>query len=155
MKTTLKKLAAIVLVSATMLSLAACSKGTSVKKITKDDFVSKIEKEGYQTMDGNLEEDMTVSIVSHSEDLSVLVTYKGFASNDSAKAYFDSLKEVAEGGKKSGLVKKLSTSSSKIEATDDDSYTVFLYAEDMIIVAMSDADKSSDVDSILKTIGVL
>ena len=156
MKNTLKKIAAIVLVSATMLSLAACSKGSSAKKITKEEFISKAEKKGYQIMDGDLETDnMTVSVVAYNSDGSVLLQYTNFTSKDSAKLYFDSMKDVAEDSKKSGEIKKLSTSSSKIEATDDTNYTVFVYAEDMIVIAITDADKSSAADSALKTIGVL
>ena len=107
-------------------------------------------------MDGDLETDnMTVSVVAYNSDGSVLLQYTNFTSKDSAKLYFDSMKDVAEDGKKSGEIKKLSTSSSKIEATDDTNYTVFVYAEDMIVIAITDADKSSAADSVLKTIGVL
>ena len=156
MKTTLKKLAAIVLVSATVLSLAACSKGGSAKKVSKEDFVAKIEKEGFQTMDtGASEENGTKeNVIAFSEE-GLMVSYSIHNSKDDAKKQFDEMKESAEAAKKEGEIEKLSTSSSKITASSAEQYLVVVYADDMTIAAMGTPDDSSKVDSVLKAIGVL
>lgn len=156
MKTTLKKLAAIVLVSATVLSLAACSKGGSAKKISKDDFVTKIEKEGFSTMDAgiNEEEGTKENVIAFSEE-GIMVTYQVYNSKDDAKKNFDELKSGAEEAKESGQIDKLSTSSSKITASSSDEYMVVVYVDDMMVVGAGTPDSSSKVDSALKAIGVL
>ena len=156
MKTTLKKLAAIVLVSASVLSFAACSKGGSAKKITKDDFISKAEKEGFTTMDlgSNEEEGAKESAMAVSDD-GVVLTYTIYASKDEAKKTFDEMKESAEAAKESGEISKLSTSSSKVTASSDEQYMVVVCAEDMMVAAIGTPDTSSKVDSALKAIGVL
>ena len=156
MKTTLKKLAAIVLVSATVLSLAACSKGGSAKKVSKEDFVAKIEKEGFQTMDAGASEetDTKENVIAFSEE-GLMVSYSIHNSKEGAKKQFDEMKESAEASKKSGEIEKLSTSSSKITASSAEQYLVVVYADDMTIAAMGTPDNSSKVDSVLKAIGVL
>ena len=156
MKTTLKKLAAIVLVSATVLSLAACSKGGSAKKVSKEDFVAKIEKEGFQTMDAgaNEENGTKENVVAFSEE-GLMVSYTIYNSKDDAKKQFDEMKESAEAAKKEGQIEKLSTSSSKITASGAEDYMVIVYADDMMVTAAGTPDTSSKVDSALKAIGVL
>ncbi len=156
MKTTLKKLAAIVLVSATVLSLAACSKGGSAKKVSKEDFVAKIEKEGFKTMDAgaNEENGTKENVVAFSEE-GLMVSYTIYNSKDDAKKQFDEMKESAEAAKKEGQIEKLSTSSSKITASGAEDYMVIVYADDMMVTAAGTPDTSSKVDSALKAIGVL
>ena len=156
MKTTLKKLAAIVLVSATVLSLAACSKGGSAKKVTKEDFIAKAEKAGFQTMEtGASEEEGTKDgVLAYSED-GLMMTYVIYGSNDDAKKAFDEMKDSASKAKDEGEIKKLSTSSSKITASSDEQYMVIVYAEDMMVMCAGTPDTSSKVDSALKDVGVL
>jgi len=156
MKTTLKKLAAIVLVSATVLSLAACSKGGSAKKVSKEDFVAKIEKEGFKTMDAgaNEENGTKENVVAFSEE-GLMVSYTIYNSKDDAKKQFDEMKESAEAAKKEGQIEKLNTSSSKITASGAEDYMVIVYADDMMVTAAGTPDTSSKVDSALKAIGVL
>ena len=154
---TVKKIVAAVLVSAMALSLAACG-GSKVKKISADDFKSKLEKEGYTVMDGDSEEEnVKTSLMAYDADMTVMLTYNEYTSKDAAKEMFDGFKDALEEAKKDGSVKKSSVSSSKITASDDDSYTVMLYAEDMMIVAVSFSggdDAAKKVDDAIKALGV-
>ena len=151
---TVKKLVAVVLVGAMALSLAAC--GSKAKKISADDFKSKLEKEGFTVMDtGASDEGVKSSMMAYNEDMSVIVNYNIFESKDDAKKYFDDMKSSAEEAKKDGSIEKLSTSSSKITADGGDSgYIVVVYAEDMIIMATSMSGNSDGVKDCIKTLGV-
>ncbi|MBO4687655.1 MAG: hypothetical protein J5636_04010 [Clostridiales bacterium] len=149
MKTTLKKIAAIVLVSASVLALAACSK--SYKKISSDDFKTKLEKEGYTTMASEGEDGAKETVLAYSEE--AMVTYNLYDSKDAAKEMFDNLKETAKKAKDEGEIEKLSTSSNKITAKDDSQYMVCVYVEDTVIVGMAAADDSSKLDSAFKALG--
>ena len=152
----MKKIAAIVLVGATVLSLAACSK-KSAKKISSADFKSKLEAEGYSIMENEdvADEDIKESVGAYSEDMSVMLTYSLYKEKDTAKKMFDTMKSLAELGKSQEGV-KVSTSSSKVSIQEDESYSVFIIAEDMIITATAQPgsdDKVKEADSALKALG--
>ena len=151
---TVKKLVAAVLVTAMALSLAACG-GSKVKKISADDFKSKLEKEGYTVMETEGDEGVKTAMMAYNSDMSVMLTYSLFESKDDAKKNFDNFKDGAEEAKKSGEIEKLSTSSSKITADGGESgYVVVAYAEDMIIMATSLSGDADAVKSVCKTLGI-
>ncbi|MBO4928183.1 MAG: hypothetical protein J5379_08040 [Clostridiales bacterium] len=145
---TVKKLVAVVLVSAMALSLAAC--GGSKKKIDSAKFKEVMEKEGFTVMETDADEGAKESCLAYNEDMSVMLTYSLFEKKDDAKEWFDGMYDSAKEAKDAGEVDKLSKSGNKITASGDGEYIVIVMAEEMIILGTGD-EKS--VDSAIKALG--
>lgn len=144
---------AAVLITAMVLSLAAC--GSKVKKMTAEEFTSKLEKENFTVKETKGSEDVKTSIVAYNSDMSVMLTYSLFASTEAAKKNFDYFKETAEAAKKEGTIEKLSTSSSKITADGgEDGYIVVAYAEDMVIMVTALTTNSDAAKDACKVLGI-
>lgn len=150
-----KRIVAAVVVSALALSLAACG-GSKAKKISAEDFQTKLEKENYTVMETpSSDEQITKTLVGYNEDMSVMVTYSLYGNKDDAKKAFDDFKEGAEEAKKSGEIEKLSTSSSKITATSEGQCVIVVYAEDMIVMSTSlSGDNEDGAKAAIKALGV-
>ena len=147
---TVKKMVAVVLVSAMALSLAAC--GKKLKKISADDFKSKLEGEGFMVMESEGEDGVKQEMMAYSEG-GVVITYSLYEKADEAKKAFDDMKDAAKEAKESGEIDSLSTSSNKLTAKSSDQYIVMINVDDMFIACMSSADSSSDADKALKALG--
>lgn len=155
MKTTMKKFASIILVGATVLSLAACSKKT--KKLTADEFKSKMEAEGYVVTDAEADEESGATVISAgSEDDTVGFSLAQFADKDSAKEYFEQIKTFADLAKQLDSNADVSKSSSKITVQNSEKYTVMILADDTIVTAMAEPASDEKVDKVksgLKALG--
>ena len=151
----LKKMVSVVLVGVMALSMAACG-GSKAKKISAEDFKSKLEEKGYTVMETEpTEEGVKSAVMAYNSDMSVIVNHNIFGSKDDAKKFFEDMKSSAEEAKKAGSIDKLSTSSSKITADGgDEGYVVVVYAEDMIIMATSMSGDADAVKECIKTLGV-
>ncbi|MBO7564575.1 MAG: hypothetical protein J6T40_07000 [Clostridiales bacterium] len=152
---TVKKLVSVVLIGAMALSMAACG-GKGAKKVAPADFKSKLEAEGYtvvEATDENREEGVKTQFSAIGT--SVMISYSEYENKDDAKEFFDMTKDSAKKAKDDGEIDKLSTSSSRICATSEDSYIEFVYADDMIIMAMGGGENGkSDVADALKILGL-
>lgn len=150
---TVKKLASVVLVGAMALSIAACG-SKSVKKISAEDFKSKLEAESYTVVASEEpEEGMKTQISAIGEN--VVISYAEYESKDDAKKAFDEFKESAKAAKDAGEIEKLSTSSSRITATQEGAYIEIVYAEDMFIMVMGSGDDAKkDATAALKVLGL-
>ena len=152
MKTVMKKVAAIVLVSATVLSLAACSK--KAKKLTAAEFKTKMEAEGYSVSEA-VEEDGASAVLATNEAGTVSIGHMTFADKDTAQKYFDSLKSIYDLAKgQEGM--KISTSSTKLTVESDENYGVMILAEDTMISASAQPATDENIDackSALKALG--
>ena len=149
---TVKKLVAVVLVSAMALSLAAC--GKKMKKISSDDFKSKLEKEGFALMENPESEDgIKESVMAYNEDMSVMLTFSTYEKADEAKDTFNTMKDEAKKAKDNGEIDSLSTSSNKISAKSEDAYIVVINVDEMFIYAVGEGENSGKVDDALKALG--
>ena len=152
---TVKKLVSVVLIGAMALSMAACgSKGA--KKVSPADFKSKLEAESYTVIEADEENREEGAKTQYSAiGSSVMMSYAEYESKDAAKKIFDTAKDSAKAAKDAGEIDKLSTSSSRICATSEDSYIEFVYADDMVIMAMGGGENAkSDVAAALKILGL-
>ena len=154
MKTTMKKIAAIVLVGATVLSLAACSK--KAKALTADEFKSKMEAEGYTVTDASTDAESGASIISAgNEDGSVGFALAQFADKDAAKEYFEQVKAFADLAKSFDASADVSTSSSKVTVKSSDSYSVMILAGNTMVTATAEPASDENIDAAKKGLKAL
>ena len=152
----LKKVAAIVLIAATVLSLTAC--GPTKKKVEPKDFKKKLEKKGFyveEAEDEDAEENYYGIYYDEEDDeVWVLIDYYLFDKASDAKSCFnasyDSMKKEKDKGKFDGETTKNTWKfTGDGEFTDDSKmgegeyYIVGIVAEEMVIIAYSYGDKTS------------
>ncbi len=153
MKTTMKKVAAIVMVSAMALAMAACKKGA--KKVSVDDFKKACEEVGLTVEDLGGGDGAKEQYEAKNADGSLEVTYVVAEKSDDAKKAFelasagiDSLKELGADVKKS---------SGKLVVTmEDKMYAAAVHSGDMFlsISASNDAEAVKTAKELASKLGI-
>lgn len=143
MKTTMKRIAAIVLVSVTALSIAACGKKN--KSISAEDFKSKLEKEGYTVTDYGEDEEVTAKLTAVNKDHSVSIVYGKFANKDDAETNFqaqkDAINSVKSEAKEQGF--DIAISSSEVIMSDAEHYSATILAGDTLVVITAEGSEDA------------
>ena len=158
MKTVMKKMAAIVLVGATVLSLAACSKKN--KALTAAEFTTKLEAEGFTVEDKGVDAETGATMTEATKD-GVTADLGVFADKDAAKELFNQTKStmeaLAELSKQMGQEMKVSTSSNKITMEGGaDGYSVIILADNTIVTVAAEPGTDENISaakSALKALG--
>lgn len=153
MKTTMKKVAAIVMVSAMALAMAACKK--SAKKVSVDDFKKACEEVGLTVEDLGGGDGAKEQYEATNSDNSLEVTYVIAEKSDDAKKAFDMATAGTDSLKELGAdVKK---SSGKLVVTmEDKMYAAAVQSGDMFlsISASNDAEAVKTAKELASKLGI-
>lgn len=153
MKTTMKKVAAIVMVSAMALAMAACKK--SAKKVSVDDFKKACEEVGLTVEDLGGGDGAKEQYEATNSDGTLEVSYVVAENSDDAKTAFELVTASADSAKELGAdVKK---SSGKIVISmGDQLYSAAVQSGDMFltITASSDADAVKTAKDLASKLGI-
>ena len=158
----LKKLTALALIGAMVLSLAGCGE----KKITGKEFKKILKDEDFEVIEGD-DDDYEENYTAISEDGDVIIQYYLFEDKDDAKDDFEDgyedLKDAKDDDEFEGTLKKSGNRSTVKGEFDDNKmygdselYMVCIRVDEMMIVALTaDTSKSAvkDVDEALKALG--
>ena len=148
---TIKKTVSVLLICAIVLAFSACKK---TKKISAEDFTSKLENELFTISKGGEEASLKTWLVATYTDPEsrhlTRVTYFEYISETAAQNAFDSDINYYKRSEKAMKYNELSFSSHRIKADNGSTYTVEVFVDDMIIeVCGSDKSKVKSVLSLL------
>jgi len=145
---TVRKTVSVLLVCAIAFAFAGCKKD---KKISAEDFRSKMEAESFTVSEGNAP-CKTCLEAHHSTESGKTVTiiYYEYSSAENAKSKFDSQKKSFENAGKGDSV-IVSTSSDRLRLENDSVLRITVFVDDMIVEAFG-SDKDT-LKSAMKALG--
>lgn len=152
MMKTIKKMAAIVMVSAMVFSIAACKKGS--KAVSADDFKKACEEVSLTVSDEGAVDGLKKSLNAKNDDDSIDVAYMVADSEDDAKEGFKYFTDNTDSMKEMGA--DIKSSDNKLEVSM--SNLMYIYAvrsgDTIITISAAGEDQISTAKDLIKKLGI-
>lgn len=128
----------------------------SPAKVSIQDFRTKMSGEGFNVVNStNLRENVIEQVFAGTSDSSIIISYEVYKDMDCANKAYDDWKHSIEAGNSSGQVEDMITDSNMVKARFNDTYTIYIVYDDVVITAIGQPDSEENIALVDKAIAAL
>jgi len=125
-------------------------------KLSIQDFKAKMSNEGYNILNSTeLRDNVIEQVYAGTSDSSIIISFEVYKDTESANKFFDEWNASLASGKRDGKVDELVTESNKITARLEETYTVLIVYEDVVITALGQPDSDENIALVDKAMASL